>query len=431
MKAVNIEDIGNFVSEEVTLKGWVYHRRSGGKIAFLVIRDGTGILQSVANKESVAQDVFSRVTTLPQESSVILKGKVREDGRAPGGYELVLSNIEVLQEPTEDYPIGPKSHGVSFLMEYRHLWLRSKRQHAILRVRDEIVKAIRGFFDERGFTLVDAPIFTPAACEGTTTLFETDYFGEKAYLSQSGQLYMESACFSLGKVYCFGPTFRAEKSKTRKHLTEFWMVEPEMAFADLDDAIQLGEDLIGMIVARVLEKKSNELEILERDQESLEKVKPPFLRMTYEEAVKHLKKKGIEMEFGSDFGAPQETALSEEFEKPIIITNYPSRCKAFYMKRNTDRDDFTLSFDLFAPEGYGEIIGGGQREDNIEALEKRIKEEDLPKDSFEWYLDLRRYGSVPHAGFGLGLERTVAWICKLPHLRESIPFPRLLEKIYP
>jgi asparaginyl-tRNA synthetase len=431
LKEVTIEKIGEFVEEKVLLKGWVYNRRSSGKIVFLLIRDGTGILQAVATKESFPEDVFSRITSLAQESSVVLKGNVREDGRAPGGYELVLSDVEILHEPDDDYPIGPKSHGVAFLMEHRHLWLRSKRQHAILRVRGEVVKAIRDFLDQRGFTLVDAPIFTPAACEGTTTLFETDYFGEKAYLSQSGQLYMESACFSLGKVYCFGPTFRAEKSKTRKHLTEFWMIEPEIAFAGLNDAIQLGEDLITFCIDRVLEYRKRELEILERDTSVLESARTPFDRITYDEAVKMLKDRGIEMEYGNDFGAPQESALSENFDKPFVITHYPSECKAFYMKRDPDREGLTLSFDLFAPEGFGEIIGGGQREDILEALEEKIDEEELPKESFEWYLDLRRYGSVPHAGFGLGLERTVAWICNLPHLRESIPFPRMLEKVYP
>ncbi|MCH7760351.1 asparagine--tRNA ligase [candidate division TA06 bacterium] len=431
MKEIRIEEIGQNSEEEVTLKGWVYNKRSSGKIFFLLIRDGTGILQTVATKGALSEEIFSRIISLPLESSLWVKGTVREDGRAPGGYELVLSDVEVVHQPKEDYPIGPKDHGVAFLMEHRHLWLRSRRQHAILRVRAEVVKAIRDYFDGNGFILVDAPIFTPAACEGTTTLFETDYFGEKAYLSQSGQLYMESACFSLEKVYCFGPTFRAEKSKTRRHLTEFWMVEPEMAFAHLNDAIQLGENLVAFVVERVLERRRKELEFLGRDLTPLEKAKPPYPRLTYEEAVEFLKNKGIEMEQGEDFGAPQETALSEGFEKPLIITHFPASCKAFYMKRDPEREDLTLSFDIFSPEGYGEIMGGGEREDDLLALERKIDEDHLSKKNFEWYLDLRRYGSVPHAGFGLGLERTIGWICKLPHLRESIPFPRMLEKVYP
>ncbi len=431
MKEIRIEEIGQNSEEEVTLKGWVYNKRSSGKIFFLLIRDGTGILQTVATKGALSEEIFSRIISLPLESSLWVKGTVREDGRAPGGYELVLSDVEVVHQPKEDYPIGPKDHGVAFLMEHRHLWLRSRRQHAILRVRAEVVKAIRDYFDGNGFILVDAPIFTPAACEGTTTLFETDYFGEKAYLSQSGQLYMESACFSLEKVYCFGPTFRAEKSKTRRHLTEFWMVEPEMAFAHLNDAIQLGENLVAFVVERVLERRRKELEFLGRDLTPLEKAKPPYPRLTYEEAVEFLKNKGIEMEQGEDFGAPQETALSEGFEKPLIITHFPASCKAFYMKQDPEREDLTLSFDLFSPEGYGEIMGGGEREDDLLALERKIDEDHLSKKNFEWYLDLRRYGSVPHAGFGLGLERTIGWICKLPHLRESIPFPRMLEKVYP
>ncbi|MEO0113953.1 MAG: asparagine--tRNA ligase [candidate division WOR-3 bacterium] len=425
-----IEELARYVGKEVTIHGWAYNKRSSGKVRFLIVRDGTGFLQTVFSEKDVSAEAFDLADRIPQESSLTVTGTVREDKRAPGGYELIAKDLKLIQE-AKNYPITPKEHGIEFLMEHRHLWLRSRRQHAIIRIRSEIVKACRDFLDDRGFILVDAPIFTPAACEGTTTLFEVDYFGQKTYLTQSGQLYNEPAAAAFGKVYCFGPTFRAEKSKTRRHLTEFWMLEPEVAFFELDDIINLAEDLICYVLDRVLNKRNEELKTLERDITKLANIKKPFYRITYNEALEILNKKGQKVEWGEDFGGDEETILSESFDKPVFIHRFPRQCKAFYMKSDPKDEKLVLGVDLLAPEGYGEIIGGGQREDDLATLEKRIEENKLPKQAFEWYLDLRRYGSFPHSGFGLGIERTVAWICKVHHVRETIPFPRLLEKVYP
>jgi asparaginyl-tRNA synthetase len=378
----------------------------------------------------VPSSLFETAKSLTQESSLIVTGTVRADERAPGGYELTVKQIKVVQL-AQEYPITPKEHGVDFLMDHRHLWLRSSRQHAILRVRAEVIRAVREYLDENGFLLVDTPILTPAACEGTSTLFETDYFGDKAYLAQSGQLYSEATIMAFGKVYCFGPTFRAEKSKTRRHLLEFWMVEPEMAYADLDDCMRLAEEFISYIVQRALTRRKAELETLKRDTTSLEKVKPPFPRISYDEAVEILHQEGLEFAWGDDFGAPHETALAQRFDKPLFVHRFPTKSKAFYMEPDPDRPELSLSVDLLAPEGYGEIIGGGQRTADYDLLVKRIEEHNLPREAFEWYLDLRRYGSVPHSGFGLGIERTVAWICGIEHIRETIPFPRMLYRLYP
>ena len=430
MKRVYISDIHDYEGQEVTLCGWLTHRRSSGKLRFLVIRDGTGEIQCVSFKGEVSEAVFELSDRIPQESSLIVHGVVRRDARSPLGYELGVKDLQVLQE-AEDYPITPKEHGTAFLMENRHLWLRSSRQHAILRVRHEIIKACREFFDGRGFTLIDAPIFTPAACEGTTTLFETNYFDTKAYLTQSGQLYMEAGAMAFGKVYCFGPTFRAEKSKTRRHLTEFWMVEPEVAFADLEEDMDLAEDLLASIVAKVLEKCRPELATLERDISRLEAVVKPFPRLSYTEAVDSLKQKDVNITWGEDFGGDEETVLSQQFDCPLLVHRYPAGCKAFYMKPDPSDPRVALCVDVLAPEGYGEIIGGGQREEDLKALEERIAAHGLPAQAFSWYLDLRRYGSVPHAGFGLGIERTVSWICGLSHVRETIPFPRMLYHLFP
>ncbi|MFC1562706.1 asparagine--tRNA ligase [candidate division KSB1 bacterium] len=430
MEKVYIENISNYSGIEITIKGWLYNKRSSGKLWFLLIRDGTGIIQAVVSKSDVDEESFSNCDKLTQESSVIITGLVNPDKRSPGGYEIQTKKVEIIQI-AEDYPITPKEHGTTFLMDHRHLWLRSSRQHAILRIRHEIIKACRDYLDKEGFTLLDTPIFTPAACEGTTTLFETDYFGSKAYLTQSGQLYNEATAMGFGKVYCFGPTFRAEKSKTRRHLTEFWMVEPEAAFFNLNDNMDLAEELIIYVVQQVLKNKSEELKILERDKTSLEKVSKPFPRITYDEAVKILHNKKIDFEWGNDFGGTDETVISKSFEKPVIIHRFPSEIKAFYMKRDSENEKLTLGCDVIAPEGYGEIVGGGQREENLEIIEKRLKEDNLPREAFEWYIDLRKYGTVPHAGFGMGIERVVAWICKLPHVRETIPFPRMLHRTTP
>jgi asparaginyl-tRNA synthetase len=430
MKWVYIEDISEYRDQVVEIRGWLYNKRSGGKIRFLLIRDGTGIIQGTIFSPQEDSPLFKQYDELTQESSLIIRGKVKEDRRAPGGFELEIKEIEIIQI-AKDYPITPKSHGIPFLMENRHLWLRSQKQHAVLQIRTELIKAIRDFFDGRGFRLMDTPILTPSACEGTTTLFETEYFDQKAYLSQSGQLYNEATATAFGKVYCFGPTFRAEKSKTRRHLIEFWMVEPEVAFATLDDIIELGEDLVVFIVERVLEKRKKELEILERDPKPLEKVNKPFPRITYEEALKMIKKKGSKMEWGDDFGASDETMISEFFDKPVNVTHFPLSAKAFYMEPDPKRSDLALCIDMLASEGYGEIIGGGQRIHDLSLLEQRIKEHKLPREAYEWYLDLRKYGSVPHSGFGLGIERTLSWLCKIKHIRETIPFPRLLYRIYP
>ncbi len=425
-----IERAKEFVGKEVTLRGWLYNKRDSGKVKFLLLRDGTGIMQAVMVKGEVADALFDGFDSLTQESSLKVAGKVREDKRSPGGYELFIKGIEVVQL-SHDYPITPKEHGVGFLMDHRHLWLRSKRQHAIMRIRAEIIQACQDYLNGNGFTLMDAPIFTPSACEGTTTLFGVDYFGRKAYLTQSGQLYNEAAAMAFGKVYCFGPSFRAEKAKTRRHLTEFWQVEPEMAYAGLNETIEVCQDLLLFILRRVLERRREELERLERDVGFLERIKPPFPRISYDEALKIIKEEGEELQWGEDFGAPQETALSQRFDAPFFVHRYPTKCKAFYMKRDEKDPRLALCVGGLAPEGYGEIIGGGEREDDLQVLKQRIKEYDLPEEDFQWYLDLRRFGSVSHSGFGLGIERTVAWICKLPHVREAIPFPRMLDRIKP
>jgi len=430
MPVVYIEDIARHVGQEVTVRGWLRTHRSSGKVQFLTVRDGTGDLQAVVSRGAVGEEQFAQCARLTQESSLILTGKVKADARAQGGYELEVMRIEPIQI-AEPYPIQPKEHGVGFLMEHRHLWLRSSRQHAVLRIRHEIIRACRNFFDDRGFLLVDAPIFTPNACEGTTTLFQTDYFDEKAYLTQSGQLYSEATAAAFGKVYCFGPTFRAEKSKTRRHLMEFWMVEPEVAFADLPEMMDLAEALLGFIVRRVLDTRRTELAVLERDTSKLDRVVPPFPRISYDEAVALLQKKGNPIQPGDDFGGDEETLLSQEFDRPVIVHRYPRAIKAFYMQNDPERPDLALCMDVLAPEGYGEIIGGGQRIHERDKLMSRIQEHKLPEEAFRWYVDLRRYGSVPHAGFGMGIERVVAWICGLDHVRETIPFPRMLYKLYP
>jgi len=428
--ATAIQHLDRQVGKEVLIRGWVYNLRSSGKILFLLVRDGTGIVQCPVIQGEVADEIFADAEKLTQESSLEIQGVVREDKRAPGGYEVTVKDLKVFQV-AGPYPITPKEHGTAFLMEHRHLWLRSKRQTAILRVRSEIIQAMRDFMAEREFTCLDAPIFTPNACEGTTTLFQTDYFGEKAYLTQSGQLYNEATAAALGKVYCFGPCFRAEKSKTRRHVTEMWMMEPEMAYATLDDMMALSEDLTVYVVERVLSRRMRELKDLERDVSLLEKVRKPFPRISYDEACEILRKNGVEFQWGGDFGGGDETVLANQFEAPFFVHRFPAAVKAFYMKRDPARPEVVLGADMLAPEGYGEIVGGGQREDDLATLEQRIAEEKLPREAFQWYLDLRRYGSVPHAGFGIGVERTVCWICRLDHIRESIPFPRLLEKMYP
>ncbi len=431
MNQTYINEIGGHVGASVTIKGWLHNRRSSGKIHFLVVRDGTGFLQVVMGKKDVDEATFAKADHLSQESAIIVTGTVRADERAAGGYELIASGLEVVNE-AHDYPITPKEHGVDFLMDRRHLWIRAERQTAILRVRHEIINAVRDFFNHQGFILADTPIFTPAACEGTTTLFPVEYFEhEKAYLTQSGQLYNEANAMALGKVYAFGPTFRAEKSKTRRHLTEFWMVEPEMAYADLNDVITLAEGLITSVVARVLDRRQKELKALERNTGKLEAVKAPFPRLHYDEAAKILLDKGLPFVTGGDLGGTDETVLSEQFDRPVCVTHYPAAIKAFYMKPDPNEMDKALCVDVLAPEGYGEIIGGGQRLDDLDLLLQRIKEHDLPQEAFEWYLDLRRYGSVPHGGFGMGIERCVSWICGLEHVRETIPYPRMLYRLYP
>jgi len=427
---IYIENISQHEGQEVTLKGWLYNKRSSGKLHFLQLRDGTGVIQSVVFKGEVSAEVFQLADHLPQESSLIVTGTVRADQRSPGGYELSVKDLQVVHM-AQDYPLTPKEHGVAFLLDHRHLWLRSSRQHSILRVRSEVIKACRDYFDSRGFTLLDAPIFTPASCEGTTTLFAVDYFGDQAYLTQSGQLYMEAGAMAFGKVYCFGPTFRAEKSKTRRHLTEFWMVEPEVAYFDLNDDMDLAEDFVEYIVQRTLANRRRELEYLERDLAKLERVKKPFPRITYGEAIELLKRQGAQIEWGADFGGDEETLVSAGFDRPVMIHRYPAECKAFYMKTDPQDPRLALCVDVLAPEGVGEIIGGGQREDSLAALEEKIRAHELPGEAFSWYLDLRRYGSVPHAGFGMGIERMVGWLCGLHHVRETIPFPRMLERVTP
>ena len=425
-----IQGLKNFVGQTVELRGWVYNIRSSGKLRFLMMRDGTGIVQIVWFKGNHTDEMFQNLDKLTQESSLIITGKVREEKRAKGGFELDGETLKILQIAV-DYPIGPKEHGPDFLLSNRHLWLRSVRPHAILRIRSRFVKAVRDFFDKEGFTLIDTPIFTPAACEGTTTLFETDYFGEKAYLSQSGQLYAEAAAMAFGKVYCFGPTFRAEKSKTRRHLTEFWMIEPEVAFNDLDANMVLAENFLEYCVQTVVTECAADFETLARDTTVLKNVRAPFPRISYTEAVERLKALGQNFEWGGDFGAPEESALAAQFDKPVFVHRFPAAIKAFYMKHDPTNPKLALGVDCLAPEGYGEIIGGGQREEDINVLLARIKEHQLPEEAFNWYLDLRRYGSVPHAGFGLGLERTLSWICGIEHLREAAAFPRMMYRIHP
>jgi asparaginyl-tRNA synthetase len=434
-----IAEIGKHDGQAVTIQGWLYNKRESGKLIFPIFRDGTGVIQGIAPKNQVTPEVFDALKTLTDESSVIVTGKVRADKRAPGGYEMDIIDVKVVQRVPEDdpFPIAGKEHGIDFLMENRHLWVRTPRQTAILRVRAEIIRAARNFFDERGFTLTDPPILTPAACEGTSTLFEVDYFDEQAFLTQSGQLYIEAMAMALGKVYSFGPTFRAEKSKTRRHLTEFWMVEPEVAYAQLDDIMQLAEEFISHLVQSAVANRSADLGIIGRDVTKLANIKPPFPRITYDEAVKMLQDghaKGqveAKFEWGGDFGSPDETYISSQFDKPVMIHRYPTKVKAFYMEPDPQRPDLALCVDVLAPEGYGEIIGGSQRIGDYNLLLKRIREHELPEDSFKWYLDLRKFGGVPHSGFGMGIERAVAWVCGLEHVRETIPFARTLTRIYP
>jgi asparaginyl-tRNA synthetase len=431
---IAIADAGKHAGETVRICGWLYNLRRSGKICFPLVRDGTGVLQCVAVKNNLPEETFEALKNLTQESSLIVSGKLRAEQRAPGGYELDVENAEILQRVPEadPYPITPKDHGTDFLMDHRHLWLRSRRQNAIIRVRHAIIKAIRDYFDENGFTLVDAPIFTPSACEGTTTLFEVNYFDEeKAYLTQSGQLYNEADAMAFGKVYCFGPTFRAEKSKTRRHLTEFWMVEPEMAYASLEDVKQVAEALVVHVVHRVLETRRADLQALERDVSKLEAIQAPFPRISYDDAVKRLQEKGSEIQWGGDFGGADETLISEEYDRPLMVDRYPTKVKAFYFQPDAERPEVALGVDVIAPEGYGEIIGGGQRIHNLDLLLKRLEEHHLPREAFNWYLDLRKFGSVPHAGFGMGVERVVAWICGLEHIRETIPYPRMLYRTRP
>ncbi len=433
MTTITIENAGQFDGQEVTIRGWLYNIRESGKLVFPIFRDGTGIIQGVCSlKES--PEAFEALKGLTQESSVIVTGKIRAEQRAPGGFEIGVTKIQIVQKVPEStpFPIQLKEHGVDFLLDQRHLWIRTPRQAAILRIRAEAIRSARNFMDSQGYTLTDSPMFTPAACEGTSTLFEVNYIDDqKAYLSQSGQLYIEATAMALGKVYTFGPTFRAEKSKTRRHLTEFWMLEPEAAYAGLADMMDLGEGLVSAIVQGVVKNKSRELETLKRDIIRLENIKPPFPRVTYEEAVGVLQKGGNPAKFGDDFGGDEETIISSSFDRPVMVHHYPAAIKAFYMQPDADRPDLALSFDMLAPEGYGEIIGGSQRIHDYDLLVKRLKEHNLPAEPFQWYLDLRRYGSVPHAGFGLGLERTVAWICGTEHIREVIPFPRMIYRVYP
>jgi asparaginyl-tRNA synthetase len=430
---MSVSDIldGKLTEREVEVKGWLLTKRSSGGVQFLVVRDGTGMIQATVHKDEVTEKVFEDADKLTQESSIIIKGTVKEDKRAPGGYEIRVRDLQIVHLAEREYPLAKKEHGIDFLMSFRQLWIRSPRQFAILKIRAEVVKACRDFLDENGFTLTDSPILTPASVEGVATLFEVPYFGDKAFLTQSGQLYVEATIATFGKVYCFGPTFRAEKSKTPRHLTEFWMVEPEMAFCGFEENLKLQEDMVTYIVKRVLEKRRRELEMLKRDVQPLKKVEPPFDRISYTEAVEMLQKAGYKIEWGEDLGAPHERFISLQFEKPVFVHRYPAKAKAFYMQPDPEEPKVVLCADLMAPEGYGEIIGGSQRIHDLKLLEQRIEEFGLPKEAYEWYLDLRRYGSVPHSGFGLGIERTVMWICKLKHIRETIPFPRTITRIYP
>jgi len=427
-----IATVDRYEGQEITLCGWLYNLRSSGKLHFLQVRDGTGVMQCVVFKSNVTPEAFEAARGLKQEASLIVRGIIRKDARSPIGYEMDVRDLVIAHNPIGDYPITPKEHGTAFLMDNRHLWLRSSRQQAILRVRAELIRQVRSYFDGNGFLLLDAPIFTPSACEGTTTLFETEYVdGSRAYLTQSGQLYMEAGAMAFGRVYCFGPTFRAEKSKTRRHLTEFWMVEPEVAWCDLACDMDLAEDFIVSIVQGVLANSRDELVALERDLAPLERVRKPFARIAYDEAIERLRAAGMFVPWGDDFGGDEETVLAQAFDRPVMVHRYPAAVKAFYMKRDPERPNLALCVDVLAPEGYGEIIGGGQREDDYEALRARIIEQGLNEEDFSWYLDLRRYGSVPHAGFGLGIERTLGWLCGLPHVRESIPFPRLMQRVRP
>jgi len=430
LDSVRVADIGGYEGQEVRIQGWLYNKRSSGRIYFIIVRDGSGFLQAVAIRGEIPDEQFDLCGVLTQESSIIVTGRVRADKRAMGGFELTLTGLEPVQV-AEEYPITLKEHGVDFLLDHRHLWIRSPRQHAALLIRDEVIAAAEEWLRTNDFIKLDSPILTPAACEGTTTLFETDYFGEKAYLSQSGQLYVEAGCMAFGKVYCFGPTFRAEKSKTRRHLIEFWMIEPEMAYATQDDNMVVQEQFVSHIVKRCLENRRDELLLLERDLSRLEAVTAPFPRVSYDEAVEMLRSEGREFEWGDDFGAPDEAVISSRFDKPLFVTNYPTKVKAFYMQPEPGRPEVVKCADLLAPEGYGEIIGGSERIHDLALLEERMREHGLPTAGYEWYLDLRRYGSVPHSGFGLGIERTVAWISGSEHVREMIPFPRLLNRIYP
>jgi asparaginyl-tRNA synthetase len=431
MEAVRIAEFSDHVDEEVLVRGWLHNKRSSGKLRFLIVRDGSGYAQAVVSKKAVPPESWEAIDGAGQESSVEVTGRVRRDERAPGGYEIDATAVSVLHG-VHDYPITPKEHGTAFLLENRHLWLRSTRQHAIARVRHTVIKAIRDYLDEQGYLLVDTPIFTPAACEGTTTLFGVPYFDEgTAYLTQSGQLYNEATAAAHGKVYCFGPTFRAEKSKTRRHLTEFWMVEPEIAFAHLDDAIDLAEGLVCAVVQRSLEARREELRVLERDVSRLENVTRPFPRLHYDDAIALIRSKGSQTQWGSDFGGTDETIIAEAHEKPVVVHRFPSQTKAFYMTPDPDRPELSLSADILAPEGYGEIVGGGERLADHDLLLARIRDHGLPEEAFQWYLDLRKYGSFPHAGFGMGIERVVTWICGIEHLRETIAFPRMLYRIYP
>ncbi|MEE3234568.1 MAG: asparagine--tRNA ligase [Candidatus Latescibacterota bacterium] len=427
---VRINDISLHSGKIVEIRGWLYNKRSSGKLHFLQIRDGSGTIQCVVYQGDVSPDDFETCGKIGQESSIIVFGEVKPDDRSDIGFEIGVTTVKLIHESL-NYPITPKDHGVSFLLDKRHLWLRSSRPHAILKIRDEISRACRDFMHKNEFTLIDAPIFTPAACEGTSTLFETDYFDQKAYLTQSGQLYMEAAAMAFGNVYCFGPTFRAEKSKTRRHLTEFWMIEPEMAYCDLQQDMIVAEQLVYYVIRQVLSNRSNELELLGRDLLKLEKITLPFPRVSYDEAVKKLQQLGSDIQWGSDLGGDDETILTKEFDTPILVHRYPKDIKAFYMKGDPDDERCALCVDMLAPEGYGEIIGGGQREDNYNILENKITQHNLPKESFEWFLDLRSYGSVEHAGFGMGIERVVSWLCGIQHVRETIPFPRMIQRLYP
>ena len=427
---VYVKDIAQYEGQEVELRGWLYNKRSSGKLHFLQVRDGTGTIQCVVFKGDVSAETFTLGRDLTQESSVVVQGTVRADTRSQIGFELGVSALHLTQQ-AHAYPISPKEHGVAFLLDHRHLWLRSSRQQALLRIRSEVIKACRDYFDTRGFTLLDAPIFTPAACEGTTTLFPVDYFDDTVYLTQSGQLYMEAGAMAFGKVYCCGPTFRAEKSKTRRHLTEFWMIEPEVAYCDLEGDMDLAEDFLEAVVQRVLTSRQAELQTLERDIAKLAQVRRPFPRISYGEAIERLQATGVDIQWGDDFGGDDETILSEQFDRPVMVHRYPIANKAFYMKTDPQDTTVALCMDVLAPEGYGEIIGGGQREDNLSILQGKLEAHDLSEEAFSWYLDLRRYGSVPHAGFGMGIERMVTWLCGLHHVRESIPFPRMLERVTP